>query len=58
MLHLLRMFFGIYRETSLGYKHCLCNAEHLFGAINKIVILVFIPFVPYCNYAWIFYNFV
>ena len=42
MLHLLRMFykFGMYRETSLGHKHCLCNAEHLFGAINKIVVFL------------------
>ena len=40
MLHLLRMFckFGLYRETLLGHKHFLCNAEHLFGAINKIVV--------------------
>ena len=41
MLHLVSMFckFGMYHETSLGYKDCLCNAEHLFGAINKIVVI-------------------
>ena len=41
MLHLIRMFckFGMYRETSLGHKHCLCNVEHLFDAINKIVVI-------------------
>ena len=31
----------------------LCNVEHLFGAINKIVI--FNTFVPYFNCALIFY---
>ena len=29
---------GMYRKTLLGNKHCLCNVEHLFGAINKIVV--------------------
>ena len=28
----------MYRKTLLGNKHRLCNAEHLFGAINKIVV--------------------
>ena len=61
MLHLLRMFckFGLYRETLLGHKHFLCNAEHLFGAINKIVVflslLCLIEIV--CGYSIILSNY-
>ena len=42
MLYLLRMFckLGMYHKTLLGNKHCLCNAEHLFGAVNKIVVFL------------------
>ena len=51
MLSLLWMFckLGMYCKTLLGNKHycktllgaLLCNAEHLFGTINKIVVFYY-----------------
>ena len=40
---LLRMYcrLEMYCKTWFGIKHYLCNAEHLLGAINKIVVFYF-----------------